>query len=202
MTDVAAIILAAGISRRMGQKNKLLLPVGDIPMIRHMVLTYQFATTCPVLVVTGHDHTALELAIEGTGAETAFNHSFLQGQQTSVACGLAAVRKASLILIGLGDQPLLKTDDLTYLLESHAGADPMRISIPVLGQVRGNPIVVPGSLKERLLADEKTPGCRAFTRAHPKHVQFHELTSSGFYADVDTPDQYSAMKSRILEQIP
>lgn len=200
MTDVAAIILAAGTSRRMGMQNKLLLPVDNIPMIRHMVLTYRLATTLPVLVVTGHEHATVEFAIEGTGAKIAFNPSFAQGQQTSVACGLAAVQEASLILIGLGDQPLLNSEDLLQLLATHAGADQMRISIPVLGRVRGNPIVVPGSLRDRLLTDKTAPGCRTFTRANPKYVQFHELSNSGFYADVDTPEEYLALNKKKLEQ--
>ena len=202
MTDVAVIILAAGLSRRMYKQNKLLLPVGNIPMIRHMVLTYQSVTTLPVLVVTGHDHQAVAAALEGTGSKTVFNASFAEGQQTSVICGLGAIQDASLILIGLGDQPLLKAEDLLHLLATHAAADPKRISIPVRDQARGNPIVVPGAFRKRLLADQSTPGCKAFTRAYPEHVQFHELTAPGFYADVDTPDAYAALTNQFLEEPP
>ena len=67
-------------------------------------------------------------------------------------------------------------------------ADPARISIPMAHGKRGNPIVIPAHLRGRLLADSRSPGCKTFTRAHPQHVQFHELKAVGFYTDVDTPE--------------
>ena len=59
-------------------------------------------------------------------------------------------------------------------------ADPARISIPVAHGKRGNPIVIPAHLRAALLADSRSPGCKTFTRAHPQHVQFHELKAWAF----------------------
>jgi molybdenum cofactor cytidylyltransferase len=53
--------------------------------------------------------------------------------------------------------------------------------------------VIPAELRERLLVDGKSPGCKAFTRAHPEYVQFHQMKDAGFYADVDTPEDYIAV---------
>ena len=200
MTEVAAIILAAGFSRRMGKQNKLLLPVGDIPMIRHMVLTYQCATKASVLVVTGHEHLAIEAALSGTGASTVFNSSFAMGKQSSVSCGLASIPDVPLILIGLGDQPLLTCVELQNLLAVHQAADATRISIPFNGEIRGNPILVPGIFRKRLLEEKKTPGCGTFTRTHAEHIQFHQLTYPGFYADVDTPAAYTTLTATFLDK--
>ncbi len=199
MGDVTAIILAAGLSRRMGERNKLLLPINGVPMIRHMVELYRAATKDPVLVVTGHEAKAVAACLAGCDVQLIYNPDFADGQQTSVACGLRAAEDAAHILIGLGDQPSLTSDDLLSLLRAHEAADPERISIPKVGEQRGNPIVVPGNLRERVLADPNSPGCRAFTRNHPEHVQFHALSAPGFYADVDTPDGYDAMSSQNLE---
>ncbi|WP_299146275.1 nucleotidyltransferase family protein [uncultured Tateyamaria sp.] len=193
MPDVAAIILAAGLSRRMGERNKLLLPVGGVPMIRHVVSTYLAVVDGPVLVVTGHEADLVEASLDGCDVEIVHNAAFADGQQTSVACGLRAVPQADQILIGLGDQPTLTRDDLQDLLDAHKAAETSRISIPLLNNQRGNPILVPGMLRDRLLADPRSPGCKTFTRAHPEHVQFHALPSPGFYADVDTPDAYRAL---------
>ena len=63
MLETGAILLAAGLSRRMGDRNKLLLPIGEIPMIRHMVMTYHTATKSPICVVVGHQE---DLIAEGT----------------------------------------------------------------------------------------------------------------------------------------
>jgi len=193
MGEAAAIILAAGLSRRMGARNKLLLSFGGVPIIRHVVDVYRAAITGQVWVVTGHQADAVEAALAGSGARTVFNADFAQGQPTSVACGLRAAGGAGAVLIGMGDQPLLTSGDIRALLAAHAAADTSRISIPALDQQRGNPILVPENLRSALLADPKSPGCRKFTRAHPEHVQFHALAAPGYYADVDTPEAYAAL---------
>ncbi|CUJ98380.1 Bifunctional protein GlmU [Ruegeria denitrificans] len=201
MAEVTAIILAAGLSRRMGARNKLLLPVAGVPMIRHMVNVYRTATCGHVFVVTGHQAGQIGNALSGSGAETVFNANFGQGQPTSVACGLQAAGEATTVLIGLGDQPLLTAGDIRSLLAAHAAADSARISIPAVDQRRGNPIVVPAALRARLLADPRSPGCKEFTRTHPEHVQFHPMASPGFYTDVDTPGAYTALRADMLEDI-
>lgn len=200
MRDVSALILAAGLSRRMGERNKLLLPVGGVPMIRHMVDVYSVATARPVLVVTGHDADDVAAALADSAARTVFNPEYAKGQPTSVACGLCAANDAGAILIGLGDQPLLTAGDIRSLLAAHASADPQRISIPAMNHRRGNPIVVPGALRPRLLEAPRSPGCKTFTRAHPEHVQFHALTACGFYADMDTPEAYAALIAGKLKE--
>ena len=186
----------------MGGRNKLLLPIDGVPMIRHMVNLYASVTLPPVIVVTGQEAEAVEMALVGSRAQTVFNRNFAKGQPTSVACGLRAVDGASEILIGLGDQPLLTGEDLWALVKAHGEADKLRISIPLLKGQRGNPILVPGSLRQRLLEDPKSPGCKTFTRANPEQVQFHALPGSGFYKDVDTPEAYRALMQRTLEQSP
>ena len=200
MIDITAIILAAGLSRRMGQQNKLLLPVNGVPMVRLMVGVYSAVTTRPVLVVTGHEAKEIEAALDGTCAEFVFNPDYAEGQATSVACGLRAAAHGIPLLVGLGDQPLLTADDLRALLAAHEGADPTRISIPVRDQQRGNPIVIPEALRTALLADRRSPGCKKFTRAHPEHVQFHKLAAAGFYTDVDTLQAYDAVLAHPVEE--
>lgn len=193
MSEVTAIILAAGLSRRMGPRNKLLLPINGVPMIRHMVDTYRMVTDGPVWVVTGHDADAVTACLVNCDVRLVHNPNYADGQQTSVACGLRALTQADQILIGLGDQPALTQRDLRRLLNTHKAADSGRISIPLLDGQRGNPIIVPWRLRDRLLSDPKSPGCKSFTRTHPDDVQFHTLPSPGFYEDVDTPDAYAAL---------
>ena len=72
MSDVSAIILAAGLSRRMGEQNKLLLPVNGVPMIRHMVEIYASIST-RIIVVTGYEAGKIETALFGTNVMFAYN---------------------------------------------------------------------------------------------------------------------------------
>lgn len=199
MRDVTAIILAAGFSRRMGDQNKLLLPINGIPMIRHVVEVYGAISTRPVMVVTGHEAEDVAAAIAQSNAIPVFNPAYAQGQPTSVACGLRAADDGCDLLVGLGDQPLLTPKDLRDLLDAHAAANVERISIPVRGEERGNPIVIPSALRARLLADPHSPGCKKFTRANPDHVQFHTLTATGFFTDVDAPEAYSSLINSTME---
>lgn len=190
MSETTAIVLAAGLSRRMGALNKLLLPVDGVPMIRHVARQYRAAIDGEVLVVLGHEADDVASALAGTGVETVFNPRFEEGQPTSVEVGLRHVGDAQTLLIGLGDQPLLTARDLTALLTAHYCAKPDKISIPVHGDMRGNPLVVPRHLRAELLADPKNPGCRKFTRAHPEWVQELPLTPRGLFVDIDTPSAY------------
>ena len=183
MAEVTAIILAAGLSRRMGRDNKLLLPINGVPMIRHVVDTYRAALDSPVIVVTGHEAQA----------------GYAQGQQTSVACGMRVAGDGQDMLIGLGDQPLLRAGDIRALLRAHDQGAADRISIPMRAGQRGNPILVPHGLRARLLAAPASPGCKRFTRAHPEHVQFHPLEAAGFYSDIDTPEAYVALSTQRSE---
>jgi len=199
MPETIAILLAAGLSRRMGARNKLLLPVRGRPMIRHMVDTYFAATGHAVCVVTGHAADEIAHALKDAPATVHLNADYAQGQPTSVACGLRCAPICDRLLIGLGDQPLLSSADLSVLLNAHDNGDPNKISIPLHRDQRGNPIVVPASLRSRLLEDPHAPGCKKFTRAHPEHVQFHGLSQHGFYTDIDTPDAYVSFASEAVQ---
>ncbi|MEP3920577.1 nucleotidyltransferase family protein [Ascidiaceihabitans sp.] len=192
MTEVAAIILAAGLSHRMGAQNKLLLPIGETPMIRNVVMQYRAAIDGPITVVTGHDQATVAAKVQDiANINCVFNPDYETGQQTSVGVGLLNTPLADVTLIGLGDQPLLRSTDIVALLDAHRSEGPGKISIPAQGDTRGNPIVVPRDLRPHLTADPNKPGCMRFTRDNPDLVQRHTLQAAGFYTDIDTPDAYA-----------
>lgn len=190
MTEKTAISLAAGLSRRMGAQNKLLLAVDGVPMIRHVTQQYQAAIDGPILVVLGHEAHLVEEALDSPGVDTVFNADFAAGQFTSVAAGLRNAADAQTLMIGLGDQPLLSSTDILALLMAHYCADRDKISFPVHQGNRGNPLVVPRSLRARLLEEPKNPGCQKFTRANADLVQELPLPTPGLFIDIDTPEAY------------
>lgn len=187
MDSFGAIILAAGLSRRMGERNKLLLPINGKPMIRHVVETYLAAVDGQVCVVTGFEAVRIEAVLDDLPIRFVHNLDFDAGQPFSVRAGLLAVQDASNILVGLGDQPHLTSNDLRALIAAHLAADIQKISIPCKDGVRGNPIVVPAQLQTRLLADQVNPGCGKFTRGHPELAQNIPMKQRGFFSDIDTP---------------
>jgi len=191
MDSFGAIILAAGLSRRMGTRNKLLLPINGKPMIRHVVESYLAVVDAQVCVVTGFEADKIEAALAGLPISFVHNSDFEAGQPFSVRAGLLGAPDAQNFLIGLGDQPHLTAGDLQTLITAHMAADVQKISIPYKDSARGNPIIVPAALRTHLLADQANPGCGKFTRANPELAQHVPMTQPGFFDDIDTPAAFA-----------
>lgn len=200
MDSFGAIILAAGLSRRMEDRNKLLLPIHGKPMIQHVVETYIAALNGQVYVVTGFESDRIEAALDGLPIQFVHNADFDAGRPFSVRAGLLKARGSQQYLIGLGDQPQLTKDDLRALIVAHLAGDVQKISIPRRNTTRGNPIVVPAAMRARLLADEANPGCGKFTRAHPELAQHIPMTQAGFFTDIDTPAAFETFEQMILQK--
>ena len=94
MSDTAAIVLAAGLSRRMGDLNKLLLHVGEDILLTHVVSACAAATDHPVTVVTGHQAQAVIDALAPAAVNVVHNRQFEEGQMTSVDAGLRGAPEA------------------------------------------------------------------------------------------------------------
>ncbi|MCY0094966.1 nucleotidyltransferase family protein [Hoeflea ulvae] len=188
MHDTAAIVLAAGLSRRMGDVNKLLIEINGTAMIRATVSACAAVCDAPVTVVTGHQAAMIVQALAGLNVRFIHNPDYAAGQAGSVVAGLKAAPQAETTLIVLGDQPLLDAQALTLLLKAHRASDRSRITIPVHGTDRGNPLVIPHLLKAALMADRANPGCRKFTRDNPDKVNPVSFDSPAFFTDLDTLD--------------
>ena len=200
MDSFGAIILAAGLSRRMENCNKLLLPIHGKPMIRHVMETYLSVVDERVWVVTGYEGERIEAALQGLDVQIVHNEDFEAGQPFSVRAGLLEARGAQHYLIGLGDQPDLSSDDLRALITAHLARDVHKISIPHQDATRGNPIVVPAAMRAQLLADQANPGCGKFTRAHPELAQHIPMTQAGFFNDIDTPAAFEAFAQMVQQK--
>ncbi|MBU1305451.1 MAG: nucleotidyltransferase family protein [Alphaproteobacteria bacterium] len=197
MYDTAAIVLAAGLSSRMGPVNKLLVEINGTPMIRATVSACAEICDAPVTVVTGHQAAFIVQVLDGLNVSFIYNPYFAEGQQGSVAAGLKAAPEAKATLVVLGDQPLLDCAALERLLEAHRASDQSCITMPMNGVVRGNPLVIPLALKGSLMADKTNPGCRWFTRDNPAKVNAVALQNPAYFTDLDTLDD---LKSLQIEQ--
>jgi molybdenum cofactor cytidylyltransferase len=195
MYDTAAIVLAAGLSRRMRDVNKLLIEINGTSMIRATVSACIAVCDAPATVVTGHQAADIEAVLEGLNARFIRNPDYTAGQQASVAVGLAAAPEARTTLVVLGDQPLLNRLALRKLLDAHRSSDQTRITLPVNGTVRGNPLVIPWAVKHALLQDKANPGCRKYTRDHPEMLNPVELQDPAFFTDLDTLEDLNSFQS-------
>lgn len=114
MSAPSIVVLAAGLSRRFGTQNKLLIDWESEPLIRRVVITAQQCG--PVIVVTGHEAPEVEGALVGLPVTFASNGRYLEGMGTSIAAGVrAAPLDATGFLIVPGDMPRLRAETLSTL---------------------------------------------------------------------------------------
>ena len=190
---LSAVVLAAGLSRRMGAENKLLLPVRGEPLVRRVVSTIASFPFVEIVVVTGHDAPQVEHALAGLPVRFVHNAHYEEGQMTSVRAGLTALtRPASGVMVCLSDQPALTRDDLAILADAF-GRGEARVLVPTFGGARGNPIVLSRASLEEILARGGNFGCRQFVAKNADVVTTFEMPNDHVTVDVDRPEDYAKL---------
>jgi molybdenum cofactor cytidylyltransferase len=193
---VAAIVLAAGRSTRMGAQNKLLADIGGTPMVRRVVETALASKARPVLVVTGHMAAEVGAALAGLDVTLVVNPDYATGLASSLKAGTRAVpAECDGALILLGDMPRISAEHMGSLIDAFAEA-PDTIVVPMHEGRRGNPVLWPRRLFSELLQLEGDAGARRLIAACPDEVCEVDLGTTGIFADIDTPEELARMRTR------
>lgn len=192
---IAGVVLAAGLSRRMGRR-KLLLDLGGQPVIRLSVEGMAAAGVDELVVVVPPDHADLAAALSGIDHRLAVNPAPESGQAGSVVAGIAAlsptVRAA---LIALGDQPGVPRAVPVGLLTAYkATARP--IVAPRYRDGRGNPVLFDASVFPELLRLTGDAGARSVIDADPRRVALVSFDLP-MPPDIDTPEDYETLRGRL-----
>ena len=187
---IAAVVLAAGFARRMG-RQKLLLDFKGKPVVRWSVeAVLPHVGDC--VVVTGHDDSAVRAALGGLAIRFAVNPRPQDGQGSSIAVGIAALKPwTSTAVIVLGDQPRTPADVLPALLAAH-GRSQKSIVAPSYRGTRGTPVLFSSDVFPELRALRGDEGARAVVAARPERVEAVALDVA-MPADVDTPEDFTRL---------
>jgi molybdenum cofactor cytidylyltransferase len=201
MSDVAAIILAAGLGTRFAAGNasttKLLAEFDGKPLVRHVADAALASRARPVIVVTGHARERVENALGGLPLTFVHNADYATGLASSLRTGIAAIPEtASAAIVLLGDMPLVTgalVDALIRAFDAQPGADAV---VPLLAGRRGNPVLLARSMfaeAGRLTGDQGARGLLA-----QPHRRIIELPLAGDAAstDIDTPEELALLAGR------
>ncbi|MCP4935732.1 MAG: nucleotidyltransferase family protein [bacterium] len=192
--NVAIVILAAGMSARMENVNKLLLESGGKPMIRHVAEMALAGRTANVTVVTGHESELIEKALRGLQISFNNNPNFSQGMSTSLQAGLAGLddNLAGAVIL-LGDMPDVPVEVVNALINRFEETGCRKICVPVSGGNRGNPVLLPRWLFSKLRSLKGDKGARQVIASHGDEVIEVQINSSAVHRDIDTPADIDAV---------
>jgi molybdenum cofactor cytidylyltransferase len=183
---VAAILLAAGKSRRMGI-CKQLLPLGGVTVIGRCLDTILEGGVGEVVVVTSPDGQEVADAVRDYPVRVAVNHESDGDMVSSVRVGRDALpAAASGVIVSLCDCPLVSATTFSRLIAEHVDY-PGSIIIPCHGGRRGHPLLFP-----RTVLNELAGGLilRDLVRLDPERVRCLTLDDPGVLIDMDTPEDY------------
>ncbi len=190
---LAAIILAAGKSTRMGEQNKLLMPFGETTILGAVVSEVVKSTIDQIVIVTGNEEKRIKDAIPH---DVAFIHNpdFADGLSTSVKVGVASLDDdIDGVMILLGDMPFVTSDDLNVLIDAF---EPGKITVPVKDGKIGNPLIFASEFFEDFKSLSGDTGARRLLAEYPDRVVKTELSSSGILTDIDTLQAYEQARDK------
>ncbi|MGZ4877561.1 MAG: NTP transferase domain-containing protein [Candidatus Angelobacter sp.] len=193
-SGVSAVVLAAGISRRMGTPKQLLRIDGET-MLERTLKNVRASNVSEIVLVLGYAAESVKKEISTEGVKIVHNPNYEQGMGTSLRTGLAAVdANATAALIVLADQPWVGSDTLNSLIACHGESTP-QIIIPTYKGFRGNPVLLDRSVFPELQGLTGDVGCRAIFGEHTENILKLPVDDPGILLDVDSRDDFETLSA-------
>jgi CTP:molybdopterin cytidylyltransferase MocA len=192
---LAALILAAGYSSRMGQ-FKPLLPLDGKPVIESSIHTFRNAGITRVIVVTGHEAAQLQALLDGMGILSVHNPDYASGMYSSVQAGIRSLPvTVDACFLLPADIALVRPATVKAIAQRYAlGATP--IVYPAFQGQCGHPPLVANSLFAEILAGDGKGGMCALLHRHETDACKVEVFDEGILLDMDTPQDYARLTKR------
>jgi molybdenum cofactor cytidylyltransferase len=195
---IAAVVLAAGRSTRMGGPNKLLAEIARRPLVRIAAEAALASGAKPVIVVAGHQRDQVEQALTGLPVRVVHNPNFADGLGTSLKAGIAAVPPESDgAIVLLGDMPQVDArliDRLIAAFDSDRGA---LVVVPTFEGKRGNPVLWSRRFFPDLMGIEGDVGARHLIGRYGEAVVEVPVDGKGALTDIDTPEALLGVKAEM-----
>jgi len=194
--QIAAVILAAGLSSRMGH-NKLLAEIDGKPLVRRAVDAALTSAARPVIVVTGSEADSVDHALSGLPVTMVRNLDFRKGLSTSLIAGINAVPDdCDGAVVLLGDMPEVTAQTIDRLIAAFDPEEDRAICVATREGKRGNPVLWSREFFPDIRKLEGDIGAKGLLAENVDIVCEVEMADDGPLLDIDTPDALAAYRQR------
>jgi molybdenum cofactor cytidylyltransferase len=191
---VAAVVLAAGQSRRMGSRNKLLIEIDGKAMARRAVEAALAARCAPVVVVTGHMREQVEAVLAGLPVRFVHNAAYAEGLSTSLKAGIEALPDTvDAAVVCLGDMPRVTGRLISSLIAAYNPTEGRSIVVPTHAGKRGNPVLWGRELFAEMREIAGDVGAKGLIGRHDDQLVEVEMGDDASLVDIDTPEALRAI---------
>lgn len=209
-SQTAAVILAAGTSSRMGEeRNKLLLPLHNRPVLAYVIEAAFASQARPILLVLGHQaeqvRASIHESLQGKEIQIVENPDYRQGMSTSMRTGLQALfsqdykNNLANVIFLLGDQPLMKAALINELITLREKSG-KRIVLPLYQGQRGNPVLFSLDFAPELLSVSGDQGGRGLLKRYSEEIAILEINETDTNFDMDTWEAYLEIQASWAKQ--
>ena len=190
---MSAIVLAAGLSTRMGEVNKLLLPFRDKTVIVSVVDNIINSGVEEVIVVTGYDAEKVQNLLKHLDTKIIYNENFKKGMTSSIQKGVS-IAKGDSYMICLGDMPFITNEEYLHIktsFENHTQSNEACICVATYNNKKGNPVIFSSFYKNEILKQSNPEGCKGIILSNKQNVYYVEMNNANILRDIDTRDDYN-----------
>jgi molybdenum cofactor cytidylyltransferase len=196
----AAVVLAAGQSRRMGEQNKLTAELAGAAMVRRSVEAIVQSDASPVVVVTGFEPEKVQQALAGMDVRYAHNPRYADGLSTSLGAGLDAIEgELDAVVVCLADMPLIQPDVINRLLAAYDPLEGREICVPTWSGKRGNPVLFDKRFFVEMRAVKGDVGARHLLGENEDSICEVPVQAHAVLEDVDSPADLARMRELFEE---
>ena len=204
MAKIGAVILAAGMSKRMG-KVKVLMPVNGIPMVQYPIRCALDHHLHPILVIGGKYIEEMKNSVGiHQGVQLIWNPNYESGMASSLKLAIQSVgTEVDAVLVFLADQPFVHHSVVHSLIEQYQlkKTDGIKIIRPAYNGVFGHPILFDRSLFEDFQAISGDQGGRSIIKKNSPAVEIISFQNQLWGMDIDTPEEYATMHKCLRQSI-
>ena len=193
--NVAACVLAAGQSKRMGKKNKLLSMLNGKTLLQHVLYSIQCSNIDDVIVITGHESEQVGESIKEYKPNIVHNENYSAGLSTSIKLGVANLHKEiDAVMFFLSDMPFVSAITINKIVAAFKTDGD--IIVPVFSGQDGNPVLWSRQYIHELKNLQGDNGAKPLLARYPDQVQRLEVDNIGIVLDIDDAEALDFFRSK------